>query len=155
MSISRPDERGFQVRVQRNGTKHSRYFSIRKYGGERQAYRAAKAYEKTVIGTRWYRHRPRRQAQSNNKSTGILGVHFGSRLRKGVRVYEYKVSYWDPKAKKRRVKSFHIGNENTYDKDKDAQVRERAIAFRRATEQQVRSFLINETKAGRSAIKPS
>ena len=143
MSISRPDKNGFQVRVQRNGNKYSRYFSFRKFGSEEKALTAATEYEKKLQGSQLYRHRPRRSAQKNNRSTGIVGVHFGSRMRRGVKVFEYKVSYWDPAQKKQRRKTFYVGSENTYTPERDAKVRQKAVSFRRASEQQIRSLLIN------------
>ena len=151
MSISRPDKNGFQVRVQRNGNKYSRYFSFRKFGSEDKALAAARAYEKQLQGSELYRHRPRRAAQKNNRSTGIVGVHFGSRMRRGIRIFEYKVSYWDPAQERQRRKTFYVGSENTYSEERDARVRARAISFRRASEQHIRSLLINENQKQRQA----
>lgn len=151
MSISRPDKNGFQVRVQRNGRKYSKYFAFRKHGGEDKALQAAKDYESHLKGSALYRHRPRRAAQKNNRSTGIVGVHFGSRMRRGIKVFEYKVSYWDPVQEKQRRKTFYVGSENTYTKERDAKVKAKAIAFRRSSEQQIRSMLINDNLAQRKA----
>jgi hypothetical protein len=45
-------------------------------------------------------------------------------------MHEYKVSYRDPRTGKRKVRTFYIGTEHTYDKKKAAAVLRKAVRFR-------------------------
>jgi len=131
MSISQTDPYGVQVRVKRNGKLFSKYFAFRAHGGRRSALAAARRHD-AELG-----RLPRlvaSAATSRNRTTHIRGVSLSSyrNRAKGTKVYEYKVSYTAPENGRRKVKTFYVGNAETFTKARAAAVLRQAVRFRTA-----------------------
>jgi hypothetical protein len=131
MSISRPDEHGFQVRVRRSGRLYSRYFGVTRYGGVRAAKAVARAYEARLLAMP-KETAPRPASRERVKPMeGISLVRYRKRS-KNLTVYDYKVHYYDAANGKRKVKTFYVGTEATFTRRKAAVVLEAARRFRDA-----------------------
>jgi hypothetical protein len=141
MAISRPDDYGFQVRVRRNGRVYSKYFSLRRHGGERAARTAARLYQAALVLK--LPKLPPVEATIRNRTTGVRGVCLVRyrNKRRGLTIYDYKVRYIDARTGKSKVRAFYIGTEVTYDKKRAAAVLKRAIRFRRARDREWRRAL--------------
>ena len=141
MAISRPDDYGFQVRVRRNGRAYGKYFSFRQHGGERAAKIAARLYQAALLQE--FPQLPPVAPTKRNRTTGVRGVSLVRyrNKKRGLTIYDYKVSYADPNTGKRKVRVFYIGTKKTYDEKRAAAVLKKAVRFRRARDREWRRAL--------------
>ncbi len=99
---------GWQVRMQRNGSKTSRFFSDRTYGGTNNAYAAALDWRDATLAEWQKREQARTCAVSPRNASGVVGV---SRIRvrssRGME-YEFWQATWCPMPGVRKTARFSI-----------------------------------------------
>ena len=85
---------GWEVRMQRKGDKHEKFFSDRNHGGKRAALTAAKAFrDELEQAHKKYSVEELAQSPSRRNRSGVVGVRL--HLQKDVRGdYEYHYWYW-------------------------------------------------------------
>lgn len=135
--ITRIDHRnthGWNVRIVKDGTTHSRLFSDGVHGGKRKALIAARSY-RDARHMKLFR-RPvseRREIRQRNarNSTGVVGVALSVR-RRASGTYEYYVATWCPRKGHQARRAFSV---NIYGR---REAFRRARAFR---EQKVKEIL--------------
>lgn len=149
-NITQPDDHGIQVRIQHDGKEHSKYFSFSYWEKKPVKQHTQKAIKlalqsaikwrddmKVILGKK---KSPsfRTRALSNNQSTGIAGI---SRYKKYDRrkdcyydVYSVSWSEIIDGQKKRRVTAFNIGRLDQITPEKENEMLEKAVRFRRQWE---------------------
>jgi hypothetical protein len=98
---------GYMVRICRNGEKHSAFFSDRKFGGKRNAKKAAQAQYAEFIEK--YGPTPRegtRNKLTARNSTGIVGVHIAETVdhRWSGAIYKAYCAAWvDEEGRRKKI----------------------------------------------------
>lgn len=150
-NITQPDSHGIQVRIQHNGKEISKYFSFSFWEEKPTRKHTAKAQKLALKSAiKWrddmklvlaqdkkitFRERP----LANNRSTGIVGV---SRYKKYDRSKDchytvFSVSWCEfvNGRKKRRVTAFNAGRSDELSQDREQEIKDRAVAFRKKWEE--------------------
>jgi len=130
-NISLPYPGVFQVRVVRRKIEHSRTFPFKAWGGEKKALKAANTWRdqlKLVISRTGKRSD---WVPVRNTSSGVLGVSRIVKTEKpsGRKHLVFGVNWKDSKGQY-RIKTFRVGNVDSYTEKMEQRARQAAIAFR-------------------------
>lgn len=150
-NITQPDSHGIQVRIQHNGKEISKYFSFSFWEEKPTRKHTVKAQKLALKSAMKWRDDMkmvlaqdkkitfRSKPLSNNRSTGIVGV---SRYKKHDRNKDchytvFSVSWCEfvNGRKKRRVTAFNAGRSDELTPEKEEEVLNRAVSFRKKWEE--------------------
>ncbi len=99
---------GWQVRLQRAGVRHARYFSDRASGGSQQSLAAAVAWRDELLATLAVEMQTRVCVSSARNSSGVIGVsRVIIRSSDGVEYFFWQAS-WTPAQGRRRSIRFSV-----------------------------------------------
>lgn len=112
MGISRVDypQRhtvGYYVRIRRNGTGYSQFFSDKAYGTKKKAEKAAKDYEKVLLAWLDEHAKPRKVKPGPRNTSGVLGV-CRTVMKSGSNLTEYWQANWKDVDGRRRSAKFSV-----------------------------------------------
>lgn len=134
--ITEPDQNGFQVRIVRNGTEHSRYFSHRSWGGKDKSLNSAQNWRDQMLVVLAVRHKNllNREPLPTKRSTGVRGVSKSIQYdkRRNVHYLVYEV-HWKSNNEFKN-KSFHVGRLGDVDADEELHAFRTALQFRKEYE---------------------
>jgi hypothetical protein len=112
---------GWEVRIQRQGTKHCRFFADRQWGGNRAALKEAKKYrDELEQQLKRYTVKKLAESPSARNTSGVVGVRktWQTIESNGYEfTYEFWVAQWIDGLGRRKTRSFSIakyGNEVAY-----------------------------------------
>ena len=112
---------GWEVRIQRRGTKNEKFFGDQRYGGKRKSLAAAKQFRDGIEeSTERYSVKDLSEVPSSRNKSGVVGVRLHKQ--KDTRGdfeyhYWYWVAQWTNASGKRKTKAFSIhqhGDEKAY-----------------------------------------
>lgn len=133
-NITQPDQHGYQVRVVRQGTEYSRYFSFNVWGGKQKALEAAQNW-RDMKRASLPKQTPFINDSPKNNSTGVNGiskvVHFDKR--RGTHTLRYQVSY-RTEGSRHTVRTFQVGRVEDISGDMDLHAFRTAVYFRKEYE---------------------
>ena len=126
-AISRIDQdstgtRGWQVRLQRNGVKHSRFFSDSEWGGESKAFATAQQFRDLLLAhaERMVYRRTTVRTQTmitDRNSNGVIGVSRISQTSSNGSEYHFWQAAWLPEVGRResfRYSVLKFGDEEAF-----------------------------------------
>lgn len=93
---------GWQVRLQRRGTRYAKYFADRRYGGSEGSLKAAKAWRDDLLKTFSEDERARVCSKSSRNSSGVVGVSKVTIAGSNGVVYYFWQATWSPAPGQRR-----------------------------------------------------
>lgn len=130
---------GWEVRIQRQGRVHSRFFSDSRWGGKRAALHEARRYRDDLESRlRPYTIRKLAEYRSARNTSGIVGVRPAIHTidnGETVRSYRFWIAQWTDGLGRRRTRSFSV---NKYG---DKAAFEMALAARRTGVQRAKRTL--------------
>jgi len=128
-NISCPDDRGYQVRIKRDGNEIGRYFPFNKWGSKKKALEVAQNWRdqvrvvfcKPVISI---------QINTRKKTTGVRGVSRSVQCDKRCDItYVVYSAHWRTHGKP-RTKSFQVGRIEEVTADEEFHAFRTAVRFR-------------------------
>lgn len=100
---------GWQVRMQRRGVKHGKYFADRGFGGPRQAYEAARSWRNELVARlEAEEHAARICRRSARNSSGVVGVSRIAVSAANGATYFFWQATWCPAPGERRCVKFSV-----------------------------------------------
>ncbi len=100
---------GWQVRLQRRGTKYGKYFADRSWGGPREAYEAARLWRNDLIARLDADDRSVRVCRrSARNSSGVVGVSKVAVSAPTGATYYFWQATWSPNPGERRCVRFSV-----------------------------------------------
>lgn len=99
---------GWQVRLQRRGEKHAKYFSDRACGGSEEAFDEALRWRNRLLRTLEEGESIRVCRRSPRNQSGVVGVSKVKVTASNGAAYEFWQATWSPEAGKRRCVKFSI-----------------------------------------------
>ncbi len=121
---------GWEVRIQRRGRKHEKFFADRQYGGRRAALQAAKLFrDELEASLRPYSVKELAKKPSARNKSGVVGVRRTLQVEETeeyIYTYAFWVAQWTDGKGKRKTRSFSIdkyGEEEAFQKAIQARTR--------------------------------
>ena len=108
IELSDAGARGWQVRLQRRGVKHAKYFSDRLYGGSQAAYRAAKEWRDRLLNRLDSEDAVRTCRRSARNNSGVVGVARVTVVAPSGAEYHFWQAAWSPEPGQRRCVKFSV-----------------------------------------------
>lgn len=99
---------GWQVRLQRRGVKHAKYFADRVHGGPERALRAAREWRDILLRQFEQTKAVRVCSRSSRNSSGVVGVSKVTVVASSGVEYRFWQATWSEKSGKRRCIKFSI-----------------------------------------------
>jgi len=134
--ITKPDPKGYQVRIVRNKKEHSRFFPYGLWGSGGKALAAAISWrdQMLIVLGRSNSYTIRKRILANKKSTGVRGVTRTIQYdqRRDTYCLVYGVHY--KKDGKAANKTFHVGRVGDISADEELHAFRTAVRFRREFE---------------------
>lgn len=112
---------GWEVRMQRRGKKHEKFFADGKFGGRRGALQAAKVFrDELEAKLKPYSVKELAKKPSVRNSSGVVGVRKATQIEETdeyIYTYTFWIAQWTDGKGKRKTRSFSIdkyGDEEAY-----------------------------------------
>ncbi|NNC90091.1 MAG: AP2 domain-containing protein [Akkermansiaceae bacterium] len=99
---------GWQVRLQRRGVKHAKYFSDRSYGGAKRAFTVARDWRDRLLTRLEDGEAVRVCRRSPRNSSGVVGVAKVTVVAPNGNEYQFWQAAWSPEPGKRRCVKFSV-----------------------------------------------
>lgn len=99
---------GWQVRLQRRGTRYAKYFADRRHGGIEQSFHAAKLWRDTLLREFAEDDRARVCSKSARNSSGVVGVSKVTIAGSNGVTYFFWQATWSPSPGQRRSVRFSV-----------------------------------------------
>ncbi|MBV1881619.1 MAG: hypothetical protein KUG82_08300 [Pseudomonadales bacterium] len=133
-NITKPDDHGYQVRIVRQGTEYSRYFSKKVWGSDTKALNAAINW-RDMKRASLPKKTPYINDQPKNNSTGVNGISkvIHHDKRRDTKTLRYQVSYRTIDGRQ-SVRTFQVGRIEDVSADQDLHAFRTALLFRKEYE---------------------
>ncbi len=99
---------GWQVRLQRRGTRYAKYFADRGFGGKEQSLQAAKRWRDDLLKKFAEDERARVCSRSSRNSSGVVGVSKVTITGPNGVTYYFWQATWSPSPGQRRSIRFSV-----------------------------------------------
>ena len=99
---------GWQVRLQRRGTRYAKYFADRGHGGITQSLKAAKVWRDNLMTKFAEDDRARVCSRSSRNSSGVVGVSKVTITGPNQVIYHFWQATWSPSPGQRRSIRFSV-----------------------------------------------
>lgn len=99
---------GWQVRLQRRGTRYAKYFADRRHGGQEASFAAAKEWRDSLLKTFAEDERARVCSKSSRNSSGVVGVSKVTISGANGVIYYFWQATWSPSPGQRRSIRFSV-----------------------------------------------
>ena len=99
---------GWQVRIRRQGTQHTKFFSESKHGGREDALQASIKYRDELLEVLPEPDDPARRSAEARSKTGVIGLNYCQKDDGSGREKPYVQLSWLTKAGKRRGASYSV-----------------------------------------------
>ncbi len=99
---------GWQVRLQRRGTRYAKYFADRRFGGTGASLAAARAWRDDLLKTFAEDDRARVCSKSSRNSSGVVGVSKVTISGGNGVIYYFWQATWSPSPGQRRSIRFSV-----------------------------------------------